>query len=190
MGSALVFMVIAIVMMFVAGVHWGYFLGGIALVGAATPLIWTYVLKQLQKDRFLALIYPDLYPDIIYQQQCGLNAIGAGGITGQGLFKGAYTQAGAVPESQNDMIFSVVGEELGFIGCITALLLIVLITVRIIYVGKKSRETIHQSDLYGNGCNDNRANDYKRRHVFNAATRHRYNASVFQCRRFSTFVSI
>ena len=41
MGSALVFMVIAIVMMFVAGVHWGYFLGGIALVGAATPLIWT-----------------------------------------------------------------------------------------------------------------------------------------------------
>lgn len=105
MGSALVFMVIAIVMMFVAGVHWGYFLGGIALVGAATPLIWTYVLKQLQKDRFLALIYPDLYPDIIYQQQRGLNAIGAGGITGQGLFKGAYTQAGAVPESQNDMIF-------------------------------------------------------------------------------------
>ena len=95
MGSALVFMVIAIVMMFVAGVHWGYFLGGIALVGAATPLIWTYVLKQLQKDRFLALIYPDLYPDIIYQQQRGLNAIGAGGITGQGLFKGAYTQAGA-----------------------------------------------------------------------------------------------
>ena len=112
----------------------------IALVGAATPLIWTYVLKQLQKDRFLALIYPDLYPDIIYQQQRGLNAIGAGGITGQGLFKGAYTQAGAVPESQNDMIFSVVGEELGFIGCITALLLIVLITVRIIYVGKKSSE--------------------------------------------------
>ena len=140
MGSALVFMVIAIVMMFVAGVDWGYFLGGIALVGAATPLIWTYVLKQLQKDRFLALIYPDLYPDIIYQQQRGLNAIGAGGITGQGLFKGAYTQAGAVPESQNDMIFSVVGEELGFIGCITALLLIVLITVRIIYVGKKSSE--------------------------------------------------
>ena len=40
------------------------------------------------------------------------------------MFKGAYTQAGAVPESQNDMIFSVVGEELGFIGCITALLLI------------------------------------------------------------------
>ena len=119
MGSALVFMVIAIVMMFVAGVHWGYFLGGIALVGAATPLIWTYVLKQHQR---------------------GLNAIGAGGITGQGLYKGAYTQAGAVPESQNDMIFSVVGEEFGFIGCITALLLIVLITVRIIYVGKKSSE--------------------------------------------------
>lgn len=61
--------------------------------------------KATPKRQILALIYPDLYPDIIYQQQRGLNAIGAGGITGQGLFKGAYTQAGAVPESQNDMIF-------------------------------------------------------------------------------------
>lgn len=46
-------------------------------------------------------------------------------------------------------------------------------------MSEKVKRTIHQSDLYGNGCNDNRANDYKRRHVFNAATRHRYNTSVF-----------
>lgn len=140
MGSALVFMIITVIMLFVAGVHWGYFAGGLALAAAATPLIWTFVLKQLQKDRFLALLYPDLYPAIIYQQKYGMNAIGAGGVTGQGLFKGAYTQSGAVPESQNDMIFTVIGEELGFIGCIAALTLLTLITLRIIYIGRKSRE--------------------------------------------------
>ena len=69
-----------------------------------------------------------------------MTAIGAGGITGQGLFQGAYTQAGAVPESMNDMIFTVIGEELGFVGCIAALALLCFICVRIILIGKKSRE--------------------------------------------------
>ncbi len=140
MGSSLVFVIIAAVMLYTAGVHWGYFVGAAALIAAAAPLIWIYVLKQLQRDRFLALIYPDLYPDIIYQQKNGLNAIGSGGFSGQGLFNGAYTQAGVVPESMNDMIFTVIGEELGFIGCTAALLLLTLITVRIIIIGKKSQE--------------------------------------------------
>lgn len=140
MGSALVFLVITAAMLFAGGIHWGYLLGGVALVGAAAPLIWTYVFSSIQKDRFLALLYPELYPSIIYQQKTGITAIGAGGLTGQGLFQGAYTQAGAVPESQNDMIFTAIGEELGFLGCIVALALLCLISVRIILIGKKSRE--------------------------------------------------
>lgn len=140
LGSALVFLIIVVAMLFIAGIHWGYFVGGIALVGAMSPLVWTYVLKAIQKERFLALINPDAYPAVIYQQKMGINAIGAGGFSGQGLFKGAYTQSGIVPESQNDMIFSVIGEELGFIGCILALLLLVFIILRMIYVGRKSSE--------------------------------------------------
>lgn len=140
MGSSLVFIIIAGIMLFAAGVHWGYFVGIFAFIVAATPLIWLYVLKQLQRDRILALIYPELYPDIIYQQKYGMNAIGSGGFTGQGLFKGAYTQAGIIPEGQNDMIFAVIGEELGFIGCVCALLLLILISIRVISVGRKSSE--------------------------------------------------
>ncbi len=140
MGSALVFLVIAVAMMFAGGLHWGYFLGGLALVGAAAPLVWTYMFSSIQKGRFLALIYPELYPSTIYQQERGMTAIGSGGVTGQGFLKGAYTQAGLVPESQNDMIFSVIGEELGFIGCIAALALLSFITVRILMIGRKSRE--------------------------------------------------
>lgn len=139
MGSALVFMIITVAMLFTAGLHWGYFLGGGLLAVAAAPLAWIFLLGDIQKSRFLALIYPDLYPDIIYQQERVLAAIGGGGITGQGLFNGTYTQRGVVPESKNDMIFSVIGEELGLIGCVAALLLLMFIVLRIAGTGKHDK---------------------------------------------------
>lgn len=139
MGSALVFMIITIAMLFVSGLHWLYFVAGGVLVLASLPLLWIFLLENIQKSRFLALIYPELYPDVIYQQERGLAAIGGGGLTGQGLFKGNYTQLGLVPESQNDMIFSVVGEELGFVGCVIALLLLTLIVIRIARTGKHDK---------------------------------------------------
>lgn len=136
MGSALVFMIITVAMLFVSGLHWLYFLAGGVLLVAALPLVWIFVLENIQKSRFLALVYPEIYPDVIYQQERGLAAIGGGGLTGQGLFKGNYTQLGIVPESQNDMIFSVIGEELGFVGCIIALLLLTFIVIRIARTGR------------------------------------------------------
>lgn len=139
MGSALVFIIITAAMLFVAGVHWLYFVAGGILILAALPLAWIFLLENIQKSRFLALIYPELYPDVIYQQERGLAAIGGGGLTGQGLFKGNYTQLGIVPESQNDMIFSVIGEELGLVGCVLALLLLTLIIIRIARTGKHDK---------------------------------------------------
>lgn len=140
MGSALVFMIIAVAMLFVAGLHWGYFLGGGLLALAAAPLAWMFLLGNIQKSRFLALIYPDLYPNEIYQQERGIAAIGGGGLTGQGLFHGTLTQQrNGIPESQNDMIFSVVGEELGLVGCVLALLLLTFIVIRIARTGKHDR---------------------------------------------------
>lgn len=140
MGSALVFIVITVAMLFISGLHWGYFLGGGLLFVAALPLAWIYLLEGLQKDRFLALLYPEAYPDIIYQQERGLAALGGGGITGQGLFKGTLTQIpNAIPEAENDMIFTVIGEELGLIGCVTALVLLASIIIRIIRTGRHDK---------------------------------------------------
>ena len=137
MGSALVFIIIAIAMLFISGLHWGYFLAGGLLVIAALPLAWIFLLDNIQKDRFLALAYPDLYPDIIYQQKRGLAALGGGGITGQGFLQGSLTQTpNAIPEAENDMIFTVIGEELGLIGCIIALLILTFIVLRIINTGR------------------------------------------------------
>ncbi len=140
MGSALVFMIITVAMLFIAGLHWGYFLGGGLLVIAALPLAWMFLLDNIQKERFLALAYPELYPDIIYQQNRGLAALGGGGITGQGLFNGALTQTPeGIPEAENDMIFTVIGEEFGLIGCMVALLLLTALIIRIIHTGKHDK---------------------------------------------------
>ena len=138
LGSALVFMLMFIILMFIAGVHWLYFVSGAAICCAAVPVIWYKVFGTIQRNRFLALIYPDRYPDEIYQQQRAQTAIKAGGLFGQGLFSGKSTQSGAVPEIQNDMIFAAVCEELGFIGAVALILLFMVLIARIVYVGKRS----------------------------------------------------
>ncbi len=141
LGSALIFIMIFIVMLFVAGLNLRYFLMGGLLVAVATPVAWKYVLSSIQKDRILAIINPEEYPDIIFQQQRGLAAIKNGGIFGRGLFNGPYTQGGLVPENENDMIFSVIGEELGLIGCLLTLAVFTLIVIRIIHIGRNSNDS-------------------------------------------------
>ena len=138
LGSALVFMAIFLVMMFCAGVQLRYFVIGLAAVIAAAPGVWYFLFSNTQKERFLGLLYPDLYKDIMYQQNYGLEAIRHGGLLGQGLFHGEYTQRGLVPESENDMIFTCIGEELGLVGCILCLLLLLAISLRMLQIGSRS----------------------------------------------------
>ncbi len=144
-GSALVFMLIFLGMMFAAGVHWGYFAAGFAAVAVAFPAIWALgdklILNQDQKNRILAILYPDLYAKSeAFQQNRGIGAIGAGQFFGQGLFNGNYTQSAAVPESENDFVFTVAAEELGFIGAIAVLVLLAAIILRIVVNGKRAND--------------------------------------------------
>ncbi len=141
MGSALVFLMIFAVMMFMGGIKLRYFAVAIATVIAALPIVWVKVFSDIQRNRFLALLYPDSYSDIIYQQLQAKNAIGTGQLFGQGLFNGPYTQNNVVPEAQNDMILSVFGEELGFIGCLAVMVLFLLIVFRTIKVARMANDT-------------------------------------------------
>ena len=70
-------------------------------------------------------------------------AIGSGQIFGSGLYKGMQTQNDGVPVKESDFIFTVIGEELGFIGAIVVLILIFCILLRCIYIARNSR------DLFG-----------------------------------------
>ena len=144
-GSALIFMLMFLGMMFAAGVHWGYFAAGFAAVAVAFPAIWAlgdkFILNQDQKNRFLAILYPDLYAKHeAFQQNRGIGAIGSGQFFGQGLFNGNYTQSPAVPESENDFVFTVAAEELGFIGAIAVLVLLAAIILRIVINGKRAND--------------------------------------------------
>lgn len=148
-GSALVFVFIFVGMMFVANVRLRYFAMGILAVIALIPIVWTKIFSEIQKERFLALLFPEQYGDVIYQQDNCIKAIGSGGLFGKGLFGGTFTQNGIVPESKNDMILSVVGEELGFIGCIGLLVLFTLIIFRIINNGRRSKDNSGTMVCYG-----------------------------------------
>ena len=149
MGSALIFGLMFIGMMFVAGVSWGYFAAGLLLVGAASPIIWYRVFDDIQRNRILALLKPDDYPKEIYQQRQAMHAMQNGGLFGTGFLRGDFTQSNSIPESQNDMIFSVVGEELGFVGALALLVLFALFAVRVVQNGKRAHNFAAQLLCYG-----------------------------------------
>lgn len=155
LGSATVFAFIFIGMMFIAGVKLRYFAVAIGMVIALVPILWSKFLSTFHRQRILAIYFPETlseydYEKIIYQQQRCVNAIGSGQLWGDGLFKGTYTQTpGGVPVNESDMVFSVVGEELGFVGCIGLLALVALIVIKIASVGKKSRNLTGSLLCYG-----------------------------------------
>ncbi|MCR4616342.1 MAG: FtsW/RodA/SpoVE family cell cycle protein [Clostridiales bacterium] len=154
LGSALVFLAVIIGMLFLAGVKIWYLLGALLIGLSAAPILWFKFLSDFQKQRILAVYYPSAlseskFKEVIYQQQQAVNAIGSGQLTGKGLFHGQYTQNGLVPVNESDMIFSVVGEELGFIGCVAILALLAVIIVKIVNVGRRAPDKHTQLFCYG-----------------------------------------
>ena len=150
MGSALIFMCMFIGMMFAAGVNWLYFPAGALVVLVASPVIWFKIFDDIQRNRILALFRPDEYTNEIYQQNQALAAIEEGGLFGSGLFNGKYTQTpNAIPEVQNDMIFSAVCEEAGFIGALILIALFILLAWKIVSVGKRSKNFAATMMCYG-----------------------------------------
>ena len=149
MGSALIFIMMFIGMMFAAGVHWLYFPAGALAVAAASPIIWLKIFDDIQRNRILALFNPEAYPTEIYQQNQARKAIINGGFSGMGLFKGELSHSTLLPERQNDMIFSVVCEEAGFIGAFILMLLFTLLAMRTVQVGRRSGNFAAEMMCYG-----------------------------------------
>lgn len=136
-GSALVFAVIVLFMMWAAGVSWKYFLLAFSVAVVASPFIYFFVMNEDHRKR-IKLIF-DINADIKeigYQQWRGRMALANGGLTGQGFLKGDLTQAGVIPESHNDFIFTSIGEEFGFLGCMVVVLLLGAICLRCIRIAR------------------------------------------------------
>lgn len=145
LGSALVYLFILVAMLFVGGVDLKWLLLGAAIMGIALFLAWHFFLTDLQKGRILAPYDPSIDPKglgIRWQPNQSILAIASGNFLGQGLFNGSMTQSGAVPKQYTDFIFSVAGEELGFVGCFVIVALLLAIILRCIYVGIRSNNSI------------------------------------------------
>ncbi|MBQ8605170.1 MAG: rod shape-determining protein RodA [Clostridia bacterium] len=139
MGTGLVFLFIFITMLFAAGLHRLYFIIGGVVVAAAAPLVFNN-LSGYQQMRILAVYDPTLDPlGYGYHTIQSKIALGSGGLGGAGLFGGVQTQYGILPAKQTDFIFSVAGEELGFIGSMAVLIMISVIILRVFYLAKKAR---------------------------------------------------
>ena len=151
LGSAIIFFFIFAVMLFVAGLRLYWFVLGFAGVAAMIPFAWEHLLRDYQKNRILAPYTSDIpdYETIIWQSNQSKLALASGQLSGTGLYNGPQTQNRAVPEQQTDFIFSVIGEELGMIGCCAVIILLLLIILRCVQVGLQSRNTMSMLVCFG-----------------------------------------
>jgi rod shape determining protein RodA len=133
LGSALVFIAALAAVMFVAGIHVRHLvlLALLAAFGAIYLFGYSNYLDSYQRDRLTTFVSTNADNNASFQVRQAETAIGAGGVTGAGLFQGTQTKLRYVPYQQSDFIFTVVGEELGFVGSATLLLLYSAIAWRI-----------------------------------------------------------
>ncbi len=151
-GVSLIFGFIFIGMAFAGGVNMIWFGGGAAGVTAIAPFVWFFVMKKYQRNRILVLFDPTIDPlgiDERYHMKRSLLSLTGGGLLGQGLFNGNRTQIGALPAQHTDYIFSAIGEELGYVGCVFVLVLLVAIVVRCVMVGARTPDFLRRMVCYG-----------------------------------------
>lgn len=145
-GTAVIMLVIVAGMLFAAGLSWKYILPLVAAVPPVIAVLWLFILDNDKKGRILALVSPgslsaaDL-SKYIWQQMKGEIAIGNGGLWGNGIYA-ENGQFQFVPEVHNDFIFSYIGESLGFVGCISVLILLFLLCFSFIYNARKAKDDL------------------------------------------------
>ena len=151
MGVSLIFVFIFIGMTFAGGVSIWWFSLAIGGIAAMFPILWQF-LGQYQRNRILILFDPTIDPQGInerYHSKINLQSLTGGGLTGQGLFNGNRTQSGALFAQHTDYIFSSMGEEIGFVGCVAIMLAELLIIARCVYVGVRCQDYMRRLVCYG-----------------------------------------
>lgn len=149
-GSALVFLLIFVTMMFVAGLSIKWMLTGIAAAAAAAPFIWLFVLPDYLKERFYVPYHPENFLSGAsrgYQQYHGRIAFGSGGLFGRGLDNENLYHVTPVDES--DFIYSYIGQIFGFVGAAGVLLLIALLCVKILMTARVAHDQLGASICVG-----------------------------------------
>jgi len=143
LGTAIVFCCIIAAMLFTAGLDIKLIKRVVICAIVALPLMYMMMAPH-QKQRIEAFLNPE-DPTLTgnYQVMQSMIAIGSGGTTGKGLYKGSQNQEGFLPVQESDFIFAVIGEELGAVGMAFVIGLYALFLTRIIYIARQAK------DFYG-----------------------------------------
>ncbi len=131
-GTAVTFLPVLAVVVFVGGIRWRWILLATLLIAAMMPIAWSQ-LKPYQRERVLITLEPERDPaGKGYQSIQSMIAVGSGGLTGQGYKEGPQNRLGFLPERHTDFIFAIVSEEAGFFGALLVLALYAIVLQRLL----------------------------------------------------------
>ncbi len=141
LGTTMVFAAFVFGMLFVAGLKYKHIIVAMGVGLVTAPLAWFGVLHDYQKRRLLTFLNPEQDPlGEGYHTLQSEVAVGAGKIFGKGLFNGTSNQFGFLPEKHTDFIFSVVAEELGFVGVLVLIILYSIMIYKCIKIAKEAKD--------------------------------------------------
>lgn len=160
LSASLVLIAIFCIQLFVAGLDYTFIRNVLIVtvpivafilwdVAREDPLIMDKIFEPHQFNRVLSFVDPKRDASLYYQTEKSISAIGSGQFKGQGLFNGTLNQLSYLPEPHNDFIFSVIGEEFGFVGCIFVLGVLLFIVFRCIVIAISSRDLFSQLVVAG-----------------------------------------
>ena len=153
LSTTIVTALICLSLLFIGGLSYKIVIGGLAIAVpsllvalymiASNPGSTDGALEGYQNTRILAWLYPELYPQQALQTQNSIMAIGSGQLSGKGLYNTDVTSiksGGFIAEAHTDFIFTVVGEELGFIGSAAVVILMLLIALECLWVSRRAKD--------------------------------------------------
>ncbi len=141
-GTAMAFCIALAMILFTSGIDKKYIIGTIILICVTIPVLYNFILPEHAKKRIDIFLNPESDPrgsgyNIIQSKL----AIGAGQLTGMGLLKGNQTQLGYLYPKTTDFIYSVIGEEMGFLIAGTVIILYVFLVTKALYIAKTAKDS-------------------------------------------------
>lgn len=151
-GTAIIFLLIALIMLVANGLSWMYIVGGSLVLVIALVVAWNVdIIKDYQKERIIAIYRPDLLDeqtlkDVLYQQNQGRMSMGIGGTIGGGfVLENPYN----VVYMLNDFIFTYVGQYAGFLGCLLVIGILTALSFKCLIDARRSNTTLGKSICAG-----------------------------------------
>ncbi len=143
LGTAVCLIPLLLTVAFLAGLRMRAVVAMVLVMALVGGLGWRFALREYQKNRIYTFLDPNLDPrGAGYQKIQSQIAVGSGGLTGKGYKNGSQSQLGYLPARQTDFVFSVLAEELGFVGVLAVLGLYLLVLWRALETAQLSRDRV------------------------------------------------